>query len=298
MRLSTTHPANPRATRRHIPLTGAVLAVACLAAPAPVAAGSLDPSLDPWQSIVIVPEPQPGASAYDAAQRASLDAPGTPAAAEEPQDAPEEAAYVPFDPEAETAVAPSLWTLIELGLGGADEPQADTASEAASPAWLPTGKDSVAGRAPVRLPTRMDVQQGAASLSLSSRASAVAPASGALNTTSTSGTGEITGKVGLQQDYITVYTAGTVGASASGDTASLYDSLAVGSTYSVPLAPVGLGDQKLGASVEMNDSRTVTTGVELRAPVGAAERFISVERTQGPDSAGSGIVKAGVLGKF
>ncbi|MCK0209346.1 hypothetical protein MWN33_15025 [Starkeya koreensis] len=304
MRLSATHPDSLRAASlRTLPctkLTGALLAAALLGAPAPLAASSLDP----WQTIVVVPAHEAEASPYDAAQQAAADADGTAPA--QPQQNAQEAAhqdvpedpYVPFDPEAETAVAPSLWTLIELGLGGADEPAADTPAQAASPSWLPSGKDSVAGRARADLPTRMDLQQGAASLSVSSKASAVAPASGALSTTGTSGTGEITGKVGLLQDYVTVYTAGTVGASASGSTANLYDSLAVGSTYSVPLAPVGLGDQKLGASVELNDSRTVTTGVELRAPVGAAERFISVERTQGPDSAGSGIVKAGVLGKF
>ena len=48
----------------------------------------------------------------------------------------------------------------------------------------------------------------------------------------------------------------------------------------------------------MNSGQTVTTGVELRAPSGSYERFISLQRSISPDSDPSGTVKAGVLGKF
>lgn len=300
MRLPSTRPA---ATRTMAPpsaptLAGTVLLAAAvlMSAPAPLAAASLDP----WQNIVVVPMTDAAPSAYDAALDAADAAanPQPPAPAPAPQTAEAEDVYVPFDPDAETAEAPSLWTALELGIGAPVGAGAATPAEAAAPDWLPNGRESVAGRVPDRLPTRMELRQGAANLSVSSKASAVAPVSGPLGTTGTSGSGEITGRVGVEQDFITVYTAGTLGASASGNTASLYDGLAVGSTYAVPLAPVGLGDQKLGASVELNDGRTVTTGVELRAPVGSAERFISVQRSQGPDADASGVVKAGVLGKF
>lgn len=274
---------------------GAVLFAAGLAlAAAPVAAQQIGTTAppspgDPWHGIIMV-TPAGEASPYDAAQQAA-DAAASDAAhpAETAQPVIE-----PFDPETDTAEVPSLWTTLELGIGGSPEPEPEV--PAANQLVLQRKSVPAAKRTP--LPTRVEVRQGAASLSVSSSASAVAPVSGLLSRTDSSGSGEIKGRVGVEQDSLTVYSAGTLGASASAGTTSLYDNLAVGSTYSVPLAPIGLGKEKLGASVEVNNSQTVTTGIELRAPEGSYERFISVQRSASPDSDPSGIVKAGVLGKF
>lgn len=250
---------------------------------------------DPWYGVIII-TPVDEDSPYEAAQRAAEAAQtvGTAPAPTEAADAPQ-VPLEPFDPEKETATMPSLWETIELGLGGAPE---EPAPEPPKPYQQLQPRTAPVERARATLPTQMELRQGAAMVSVSSSASATAPASGALSTTATSGSGEIKGRVGLEQDNLTVYSAGAVGASASPGSATVYDNMAVGSTYSVPLAPLGLGPEKLGASVEVNKSQTVTTGVELRAPAGTAERFISVQRSQSPGSQASGIVKAGVLGKF
>lgn len=149
-----------------------------------------------------------------------------------------------------------------------------------------------------KLPTRMEIKQGPAILSVSTNANASAPRSGALSTSAGGGSGEIKGRIGFEQDNLTVYSTGSVGASASTGMPSLYDNVAVGSTYSVPLAPLGMEADKLGAKVEVNNSAAVTTGVELVGKFGAYERFISVQRSMAPDATPSGIVRAGVLGKF
>ena len=293
---------HPFGTRSAAPLAALAVLIAGLALPVPAAAQSIGtvtkPGLpDPWHGVILI-TPLDEDSPYEAAQRAaeagvegmsgSAEAPAPAVAAEAPP-------LEPFDPEKETATMPSLWETIELGLGGepdAPEPEPPKPYQQIQPRPAPVE------RARATLPTKMELRQGAARVSVSSSASATAPASGALATTSTSGSGEIKGRVGLEQDNLTVYSAGAVGASASLGSATVYDSMAVGSTYSVPLAPLGLGPEKLGASVEVDKSQTVTTGVELRAPAGSAERFISVQRSQGPGSDASGIVKAGVLGKF
>ncbi|CAA0095620.1 Uncharacterised protein [Starkeya nomas] len=243
---------------------------------------------NPWSGISVLVTPpeetdEAGTSPYEAAHHAADEAPATGAPAEPP------AQVEPFDPDAEMAVAPSLWDSIELGLGRPVE--AEEKDE--PPLWLVPGPAPETKRA--KLPTNVEVKQGAASLSVSSSASATAPVSGLLNKTTTSGSGEIKGRVGLQQDNLSVYSTGTLGASADGRSASLYDNLSVGSSYHMPL---GARDEKLGATVEVNSGQTVTTGVELRAPSGSYERFISLQRSISPDSDPSGTVKAGVLGKF
>lgn len=276
------------------PLARLSLLVAGLALAQPAGAQSIGavtkPNLpDPWHGVIII-TPHDADSPYEAAQRA---AEAATTVADQP--AAEAPAVEPFDPEREAGAMPSLWETIDLGLGDIPtEPEPETPK----PYQLLPERKAPVKRARAQLPTRMELRQGAASLSVSSSASATAPASGALATTSTSGSGEIKGRVGLEQDNLTVYSTGTLGASASPGAAAIYDNVAVGSTYSVPLAPLGLGQEKLGASVEVNNVQAVTTGVELRAPVGSYERFISVQRSISPDSVGSGIVKAGVLGKF
>lgn len=250
---------------------------------------------DPWHGVIII-NPLDD-SPYEAAQRAA-EAAQAETAAPSPAKTSTEAAGAPlepFDPEKETATMPSLWETIELGLGG-DPGEAEP--EPRKPYQQIPERKAPVERARITLPTRMELRQGAAMVSVSSNATATAPASGALSTTATSGSGEIKGRVGLEQDSLTVYSAGTVGASASPGSATIYDNVAVGSTYSVPLAPLGLGPEKLGASVEVDRGQNLTTGIELRAPAGSAERFISVQRSQSPGAEASGIVKAGVLGKF
>lgn len=253
---------------------------------------------DPWFGVIMISpydEAAAEGSAYeaahdaaDAASEAAQPAPPAPAVAEAP---------VTFDPAQETAVMPSLWESIELGLGG---PPEEPEPEAPTPYQLIEQRSAPVQRARTQLPTQMELRQGAAIMSVSSSANATAPSSGALATTSTSGSGELKGRLGLEQDNLTVYSTGTVGASAGPNpaSASLYDNIAVGSTVSVPLAPLGLGAEQLGTKVEVDKGQTVRTGVELRAPAGRAERYISVERSQAPGSEASGLVKAGVLGKF
>lgn len=250
---------------------------------------------DPWFGVIMI-SPYDEAAAEGSAYEAAHDA--ADAASEAAQPAPAVAdAPVTFDPAQETAVMPSLWETIELGLGG---PPEEPEPEAPTPYQLIEQRSAPVQRARTQLPTQMELRQGAAIMSVSSSANATAPSSGALATTSTSGSGELKGRLGLEQDNLTVYSTGTVGASAGPNpaSASLYDNIAVGSTVSVPLAPLGLGAEQLGTKVEVDKGQTVRTGVELRAPAGRAERYISVERSQAPGSEASGLVKAGVLGKF
>lgn len=250
--------------------------LAGLVATLPAAAQSADS--DPWHGIKVLVTPPDDGAADDETQQPAAGAPAEPPAA-----------------SADVGSEPSLWTSLDLGLGGA-APEPEPEAKETPPAWL------VPGPAPKvkqgKLPTELELKQGYTSLSVSSSASTSAPVSSALERNPGSGSGEIKGRVGVGQDNLTLYGTGTVGASASGDTPSVYDSMAVGSTYSVPLAPLGMGDEKLGASVEVDNSQQLTTGVELRAPAGSYERFISVQRQVSPDSDPSGVVKAGVLGKF
>lgn len=260
-------------------LAGAAL-LAGLVATGPAAAQSADS--DPWHGIKVLVTPPDDGSAYDEAQQPAAGAPAEPPAAS-------------TDVGADGS-EPSLWTSLDLGLGGAAPEPEPEAKKDTPPAWLLPGPAPKVKQG--KLPTELEVKQGYTSLSVSSSASTTAPVSSALERNPGSGSGELKGRVGVGQDNLTIYGTGTVGASASGTTPSLYDSMAVGSTYSVPLAPLGLGDEKFGASVEVNNSQQLTTGVELRAPAGSYERFISVQRQVGPDSDPSGVVKAGVLGKF
>lgn len=285
-------------TRRVAPATGLLLALTLPAAAQSIGTVTKPGLPDPWFGVIMISpydEAAAGSSAYDAAH----DAADAAAEAAQPAPPPPAAAAAPatFDPEQETAVMPSLWESIDLGLGG---PPEEPEPEAPTPYQLIEKRSAPVQRAQTLLPTQMELRQGAAIMSVSSSASATAPASGALATTSTSGSGELKGRLGLEQDHLTVYSTGTLGASAGPNPASatLYDNIAVGSTLSVPLAPLGLGAEQLGTTVEVDKGQTVRTGVELRAPAGRAERYISVERSQAPGSEASGLVKAGVLGKF
>lgn len=258
-----------------------------LAAPAgaqTISGTSANSATDPWNGIaVIVTPPADDASPYEAAQGADAG----PAQ-------PETATAAPEEPDADDH-APSLWTILTLGLGG-ETPEPP--KEEPAPNQLISAPKPTVAKKPSSLPTSLELKQGPASVAITTTASGSAPSSDPLNASDGGASGEVKGRVGLEQDNLSIYSTGTLGASASTGSPTLSDNLAVGSAYSVPLAPLGLGQEKLGASVEVDNSHTLTTGVELRAPLGTYERFISVERSTPADSNASGVVKAGVLGKF
>lgn len=257
------------------------LRIAGLALPLLIALPAGAQSFDPWGGITVTVTPPPEEpSAYDSAVAADTASAETPApVAEAGDDAPE----------------PSLWEALSLAIGG-DLPELPKEKPAPNQ-LLPQRKPVVTSTKP-SVPTSVDIQQGPAHLAVTTSASGSAPTSGFTGASDGGASGEIKARLGVEQDNFALYSTGVLGASASTSAPSVYDNLTVGSSYSVPLAPLGLGPEKLGATVEVNNSQTLTTGVELRAPLGTYERFISVERSASPDSTGSGIVKAGVLGKF
>ncbi|MCB4769411.1 hypothetical protein LGR54_12405 [Ancylobacter sp. Lp-2] len=240
---------------------------------------------DPWAgvTVIVTPAPEPDAA----------DAPAVPPP--RPADIPEPAAPAIADAPA-GHWPPSLYESIELGLGGEPQP----APEKPAPNQLLPARKSVTAPATAKLPTSVQfVDRGPVSIGVSTSMSASAPVSSLTNRQTGSGNGEVKGRVGYSMDNLSVYGTSQLGASASTGNPSVYDGYTVGSTYSVPLDSLGLGNgDKLGATVEMDSSSTVNTGVELRAPMGSYERFISVQRSAPVDSNASGVVKAGVLGKF
>lgn len=249
--------------------------------------------IDPWTGITVVVTPPPAAeSAYDAAQRDDAGAPQLEAAphTEEPESEEYVGHVVPsLDPQ-QDAARPSIWNTLGFG-----KPVLPTTEKPAPNTQLPARKPVTASKSQ-SLPTQLQLLEGPASVAVSTSASASSPVSSPLAKSDGGGNGEVKGRVGYALDNLSVYGTGAVGAAASDGSPSVYDNIAVGSTYNVPLGIVK-GDS-LGASVELNNTTTVTTGVELRAPMGDYQRFLSVQRSASPDSEASGVVKAGVLGKF
>ncbi|MBS7545784.1 hypothetical protein [Ancylobacter oerskovii] len=243
--------------------------------------------VDPWAGVTVIVTPADPREAPEAAAAPALPPP-------RPADIPEPAPPRIADTPVEEWTPPSLYESLDLGLGGTPE----LASEKPAPnAQLPERK-SVAAPKGSRLPTSVQfVERGPVSVGVSTSMSATAPVSSLLNRQAGSGNGEVKGRVGYSMDNLSLYGTSQLGASASTGTPSVYDGYTVGSSYSVPLDSLGTGD-KLGATVEMDSSSTVNTGVEWRAPMGTYERFISVQRSAPVDSNASGVVKAGVLGKF
>ena len=244
---------------------------------------------DPWAGISIIVTPaQPDAGSASEAN-------AVPTAPPRPADVPEAPEPQIADTPIEQWTPPSLYESLDLGLG---ELPAIEPEKPAPNTLLPARKPAVPSKT-AKLPTKVEIDRGPASVSVSTNLSANAPVSSALTPSAGSGSGEVKGRVGYSMDNLSLYGAGQLGASASTGSPSVYDNYAVGSTYSVPLDNLGLGPgEKLGASVEVNNSSTVNTGVELRAPLGSYERFLSVQRSAPVDSTPSGVVKAGVLGRF
>ena len=247
------------------------------------------PATDPWAGIVVVVTPE---HEDEAGAGTTAEAAGQPA-----DEQAVEAAQASGD-EASEDLAPSLFTTLDLGLGDLD----------AVPAPEPTPAETIArqsGKAktpgtPASMPTSVDLNQGPASLSLSSKVSTSAPVSSALATKPGGANGELKGRVDYSLDNFVVYGTGNAGAASSLGNVSLYKGVALGSSYKVPLDTLGVGTpgESLGTSVEVANTTEVKTSVELRSPLGHYERFISVERSATSDSAASGALRAGVLGKF
>lgn len=253
------------------------------------------PTVDPWTGIHLLVTPA------QAGEVESADLPPPQAQGPEPAPATTTPGYAgahPAEPQiADTPLdqwhAPSLYTALDLGLGGAPV----LPEETPAPNTLLPERASVAKPRRAALPTSVDVMKlGPASASVSADMSANAPVSSALNRQPGGGNGEVKAHVGYSMDNLSVYGTGKVGASASTGAPAVHDGYTVGSSYQVPLPTSG--GEKLGARVEVDKSSTVKTGVELRAPMGSYERFISVDRSSPIDASGSEVVKAGVLGKF
>ncbi len=276
---------------------GFTLALAAPAGAEPLRVPGAVPAtrIDPWSGLtVIITPPAPVVahdSPYETAQRDNAPALQIEAI---PQDEPESEEIVGHVVSsvdvAQEAPAPSIWN--SLGFG---KPTLPATEQPAPNTLLPARKPVVATKAQ-SVPTQLQLLEGPASVAVSTTASASAPVSSALSKSAGGGSGEVKGRVGYAVDNLTVYGTGGLGAAESTGAVSVYDNVAVGSTYKVPLGIVQ-GDS-LGATVEMNNASTVTTGVEMRAPMGDYQRFISVQRSASPDSDASGVVKAGVLGKF
>jgi hypothetical protein len=267
------------------------------AEPAPVVTGTIPGrgGADPWSGIVIVVTPPP---AEDAAPDGSDQALGLadPLHANPPTDAdgPQSIALLPGDETTDetTDDMPSLWTSLDLGIGdGVEMPPPRKV------ATVPTQPVKAAPAQP--LPTSFDLREGPAQFAVVTSISTTPPISDPMDGNAGGGSGEVKGRVGYVLDNWSVYGVGGFGAAESTGTLSVYDSLVLGGTYTVPLAPLGLGaDDSLGAKVEVGDTQATTTSVEMRGGQGNYQRFISVERSTAPTAAPSDTVRAGVVGKF
>lgn len=241
---------------------------------------------DPWGGLIITVTPIDEDAGADGAPGETVDIAPGPAA---PPIA--EVEIDPFAPSPDEVDMPSLWTSLELALGG-DEPSAG--KPVARVATQPVRVND-----PQSLPTRFDLTEGPARFSVLTTVSTTAPESTALSTRVGGGSGEVKGRVGYVFDNLSVYGVGGLGAAESTGSVSLYDSALFGTAYSVPLAPIGLGaGDTVGAKVEVDRAATTATTLELRSADGKVERYISVERSTPADGDASGVVRAGVSGRF
>jgi hypothetical protein len=267
------------------------------AEPAPVVTGTIPGrgGADPWSGIVIVVTPPP-------AEDAAPDEPGQalgladPLHANPPTDAdgPQSIALLPGDETTDEATdeMPSLWTSLDLGIGdGVEMPPPRKV------ATVPTQPVKAAPAQP--LPTSFDLREGPAQLAIVTSVSTTPAVSDPMDGNAGGGSGEVKGRLGYVLDNWSVYGVGGFGAAESTGTLSVYDSLMLGGSYTVPLAPYGLGaNDTVGAKLEVGDTQATTTSVEMRSGQGNYQRFISVERSTAPTAAPSDTVRAGVVGKF
>ncbi|QJP17173.1 hypothetical protein G3545_28140 [Starkeya sp. ORNL1] len=267
------------------------------AEPAPVVTGTIPGrgGADPWSGIVIVVTPPP---AEDAAPDESGQALGLAdqlnATPPTDADGPQSIALLPGDETTDEATdeMPSLWTSLDLGIGdGVEMPPPRKV------ATVPTQPVKAAPAQP--LPTSFDLRQGPAQVAIITSVSTTPPISDPMDGNAGGGSGEVKGRLGYVLDNWSVYGVGGFGAAESTGTLSVYDSLMLGGTYTIPLAPYGLGaNDSIGAKLEVGDTQATTTSVEMRSGQGNYQRFISVERSTAPTAAPSDTVRAGVVGKF
>lgn len=247
---------------------------------------------DPWSGIVIVVNPPSEDAGDGAGQPLNL--------AEQPvgeNAAPADAQPLAKLADGETSEdatdeMPSLWTALELGIGDGIEvlPPRPVAT-------VPTRPVKATPAQP--LPTSFDLRQGPAQFAVVTSVSTTPAVSSLLEGSAGGGSGEVKGRLGYVLDNWSLYGVGGIGAAESTGTVSLYDSLVFGGTYSVPLAPLGMGaNDSLGARIEIGDTQAATTSLEMRSGQGTYQRFISVERSTAPTAAPSDTVRAGVVGKF
>lgn len=250
--------------------------------------------VNPWSGItVIITPPAPEAatdSPYDTALQDNAAAPAAdPVAPAEPETEELVGHVVSSTDVDQVAPKPSIWSTL---FGAPAQP----ATEKPAPNTLLPARKVVTATQNDSLPTQLKILEGPASVAVSTSASTSAPVSSPLAKHGGGGSGEVKTRVGYEVNNLTLYGTGGLGAAESTGAVSVYDSMTVGSTYKVPLGLVK-GDT-LGATVEVNNAAALTTGVELRAPMGDYQRFISVQRSTSSDSSASDVVKAGVLGKF
>jgi hypothetical protein len=264
--------------------------------PVPVVTGTIPGrgGADPWSGIVIVVTPPPADDASTAAGEANqpLDLTEDKHTAE--MDGPQSIALLPGDETTDetTDEMPSLWTSLDLGIGdGVEMPPPRKV------ATVPTQPVKAAPAQP--LPTSFDLREGPAQFAIVTSVSTTPPVSDPMDGNAGGGSGEVKGRIGYVLDNWSVYGVGGFGAAESTGTLSVYDSLMLGGSYTVPLAPYGLGaNDSVGAKVEVGDTQATTTSVEMRSGQGNYQRFISVERSTAPTAAPSDTVRAGVVGKF
>lgn len=252
--------------------------------------------VDPWSGIVIVVNPpsEDAAENDEASQTLNLADPQQGPVATVTAGEPPQPGLPPGSESADDATdeMPSLWTALELGIGDGIE-------------VLPPRPVATVSTRPVKatplqpLPTSFDLRQGPAQFAVVTSVSTTPAVSSLLEGSAGGGSGEVKGRLGYVLDNWSLYGVGGIGAAESTGTISLYDSLVFGGTYSVPLAPLGMGaNDSLGARIEVGDTQATTTSLEMRSGQGTYQRFISVERSMAPTAAPSDTVRAGVVGKF
>ncbi|MFK8250567.1 hypothetical protein [Ancylobacter terrae] len=259
-----------------------LILLAALCAPA-----QAQEAADPWSGIVLVVRPAAvpeGESAYEMAiaeaeaQEADTAAP----AAEDTQ-----AGLVVVVDDGSAQEPPSLFAVLDLGLGSLEEMHG-----APAPKKVITPRPVTAQAA---MPTKVDLDAGLARLGIASSVSTTAPVSSALDARNGGGSGEIKGRVAYGDDAFNLYGVGKLGAREATGTVSVYEGLIVGGAYSVPLGTAE--GERLGARLEVADTNAVSTAIEYRIREDGGESFLSLEHAAA-SGGGTGTLKAGIARKF
>lgn len=251
--------------------------------------------VDPWSGLVITLTPPDedvdGTGVSEPAREEPAVSQGAPIVVD-PAAPSEDTVIDPLAASPDESEMPSLWTSLELSLGG--EPTVPPATAASRVAV-----ERVRTPAPQPVPTTFNLVEGPARFSVLTSVSTAQPLSSALATEAGGGSGEVKGRVGYEMDNLSLYGVGGVGAASNLGTVSLYDSALFGTAYSVPLTSFGFGNgDRVGAKVEIDRAATTATAVEVRSADGRIERYIAVERSAPVEGTASSAVRAGVTGRF